>query len=277
MKKISYGILIFIISLFFIPNVFALDTSVKVYDDANLLTYEEEAKLQEEAKAFVDKYNMDIVLVTTSNNSSSGSTTAYADDFYDYNGFGIGSKNDGLLLLIDRTYGYNDLWISTTGEAILFYDDARIDYMLDAIVAAKDSGYYSMFSTFISEADYYAGLGKPSSNDGYYINNNGDMVKKRTFPWLMIIVISLIVPSVIVGILVNKNKMIKKATTATAYLDQSSIEYTRREDRFITTHTTSTYVPRDTGGSSHSSGRSGGSSTHHSSSGTSHGGGGRRC
>lgn len=274
MRKISYGILIFIISLLFIPNAFALDTSIKVYDDAGLLSYDERVKLQEEAKEFVEKYNMDIVLVTTSNSYPSG-TTAYADDFYDYNGFGIGNTNDGLLLLIDRTYGYNDLWISTTGEAILVYDDNRIDNILDNIVLQKDNGYYAMFSTFISEASYYAEKGKAPSNNGYYINENGDMVHKRTFPWFMITIVSLIVPSVIVGILVSKNKMIKKETTASVYLDQSSVKYTRKEDRFITTHTSSVYVPRNTGGGSSHSG--GGSSVHRSSSGTSHGGGGRRC
>ena len=78
-------------------------------------------------------------------------------------------------------------------------------------------------------------------------------------------------PSFVLLLLMEKNKMIKKATQATAYLDQNSIEYTRKEDRFITTHTSSTYIPRNTGGSG------GGSSIHSSHSGVSHGGGGRRC
>jgi len=68
--------------------------------------------------------------------------------------------------------------------------------------------------------------------------------------------------------------MIKKATTASAYLDQGSIQYTRREDRFITTHTSSVHIPRNTGGGGSSS--RGGSSVH-SSGGGSFGGGSRRC
>ncbi len=271
MKKLSYLIFSLMVCLFFIPNTYALDTSLKVYDDANLLTEEEERLLKVEIDTFIEKYDMDMVLVTTNDNSSAGSTKHYAQDFYDNNGFGIGNTNDGILLLIDKTYGNNELWVVTTGEAILVYDDGRIDIILDNVVASKPNGYYSMFSSFISTASNYADKGVSPSNKDSYIDSNGDLRHKRVFPWLLITIITLIVPSVIVGILVAKNKMIKKATQATAYLDQNSVEYTRKEDRFITTHTSSTYIPRDTGSGG------GGSSIHSSHSGVSHGGGGRSC
>ncbi len=275
MRKLSYSIFFFITAFLFIPNIFALDTSLKIYDDADLLTSEEETQLKVKIDAFIDKYNMDMVIVTTNDNSSSGTTQDYAQDFYDYNGFGIGKTKDGILLLIDRTYGYNDLRIVTTGEAILIYDDIRIEYILDDIVYAKSDGYYQMALAFIDASSSYAEKGVAPSNSGYYIDVNGILKPKRFFPWFWVILISLAVPSIIVGVLVARNKMIKKEVQAAAYLDQNSIEYTRREDRFITTHTSSAYIPRDTGGSG--GGRSRGSSTFSSHSGTRHGGGGRRC
>lgn len=274
MRKLSYSIFFFIACLLWIPSIYALDTSLKIYDDAHLLTVEEANQLKEKIDIFIEKYDMDIVLVTTNNSIGSGSTQDYAQDFYDFNGFGIGSKKDGILLLIDRTYGYNDLWMVTSGEAILIYDDSRIDSILDDIVYEKDSGHYQMFSAFIDSSSEYAEKGVAPSNSGNYVDIHGNIHLKRRFPWLWIIIITLAVPSIIVGILVSKNKMIKKATQASAYLDQNSIEYTRKEDRFITTHTSSVYIPRDTGGSS---GGGGGSTTFSSHSGTSHGGGGRRC
>ncbi len=272
MRKISYSIVFFIACFLFLPNVFAFDTSLKIYDDANLLTAEEEAQLKVKIDAFMDKYNMDMVIVTTNDNSSAGSTRHYAQDFYDYNGFGIGKTKDGILLLIDRTEGYNDLWMTTTGEAILIYDDNRIDSILDNVANAKNSGYYQMFLAFIDSSSNYAEKGVAPSNSGSYIDDNGILRTKRVFPWFWIILFTLAVPSIIVGVLIARNKMIKKEVQAAAYLDQNSVEYTRREDRFITTHTSSAYIPRNTGGSG---GR--GSSTFSSHSGTSHGGGGRRC
>ena len=64
--------------------------------------------------------------------------------------------------------------------------------------------------------------------------------------------------------------MVKAATNATQYLLKDSVVINKRDERFVTTHTTSVRI----NDSSSSSGS--GSSTHRSSSGRSHGGGGRR-
>jgi Beta-propeller domains of methanol dehydrogenase type len=242
----------------------------KIYDEANLLTENERELLNKLAEDFVKKYNLDLVIVTTLNNSSSGSTKAYAEDFYDYNGFGIGKTFDGILFLIDRTYGYNDTYFLTTGEAIRIYDDARIEYVLDDIAAKKESGYYAMFEQFIKSASDYASKGVSPLNKNKYINENGDLVEKRMFPIFPFILISLASSSIIVGILVFRNKMVKKATKAMEYLDQKTINYTRKEDSFVNTHTTRSRITTNSGGSG------GGSSTSRGSSGRSHGGGGRR-
>ena len=68
------------------------------------------------------------------------------------------------------------------------------------------------------------------------------------------------------------NKMVKKATEANTYMDKNNIKITGRNDRFITTHTTSVRINTNSGGGS---GKIGGSSIHSGSSGISHGGGGR--
>lgn len=272
MKK--FNKILVAILLFFIITVpvKALDTSDKVHDNADLLTDYEEEQLQKLAEEYVEKYEMDLVIVTTLYNDGKG-TELYAMDFYDDNGFGIGDKHDGILFLIDRTYGYNDTYMVTTGHAILVYDDARIDNILDDIYNVKDYGYYSMFETFISSSSSYAELGVAPSNEDMYIDENGDYRQKRMFPWLGAIIASLAIPSIVVGIFIAKNKMVKKETRAAAYLNQNSINYSRKEDRFVRTDMKRTYSPR-----SSSSGGSGGggSSISRSSSGRSHGGGGRR-
>ena len=273
MKKISKVLLTIIFFFIFSINVNALDTSLKIYDDADLLSDYEEQLLREKAQEFVDEYDMDLVIVTTLYNEGKG-TEGYAQDFYDYNGFGVGSTYDGILFLIDRTYGYNDTWMVTAGNAILVYDDARINSILDDIYYAKDDGYYAMFETFISSSSYYAELGIAPSNEDMEIDENGNYVEKREFPLGKSLIISFAVSTIVVVILLLKNKMVKKETRAAAYLDQSTINFSRKEDRFITTYTTRTYSPRNT--SSGGGGSSGGSSISRGSSGRSHGGGGRR-
>ena len=69
-------------------------------------------------------------------------------------------------------------------------------------------------------------------------------------------------------ILVKKNKMVMKATTAENYLDNSSIHLTKKEDQFISTHTTKHVNSSSSGG--------GGGGSHIGSSGGGHSSGGGR-
>ena len=74
-------------------------------------------------------------------------------------------------------------------------------------------------------------------------------------------------------VLINKNKMVKKATKASEYLNKNSIQFTRKEDVFLREHTTTRIISDSSssgGGRSHSSSR-GSSGGGHSSGGGRHG------
>ena len=253
-----------------VTRVNAFDTSLKIYDYAQVLSSEEEKNLKESVDNYIENYNMDMVLVTVKHHEKS-TTKAYSEDFYDYNGFGLNSTNDGVLFVIDFTFGYRDIYMLTTGEAIRMYDDYRIEKILDSVANVSKKDYYYWFETFIKSTTYYASLGIPSSNQNTYIDENGDYIVGRTHDksinWLIISIVSLIVPSIIVGILISKHKMIKKAINANYYV--KNVNITTRSDKFLTTHTTSVRIDSD-------SGSSGGSRVSRGSSGISHGGGGRR-
>ena len=110
MKKFFNSFLILTIAfLSFIvctTNSFAVesvsDTSVKIYDYGNLLTDTEETYLKGLVNNYISKYNYDMVIVTKSNYSATDTAMMnYADDFYDYNNFGIGNTKDGILLFLN--------------------------------------------------------------------------------------------------------------------------------------------------------------------------------
>lgn len=272
MKKFKYLILVLLIFIG-IKNVNAFDNTLKVYDYAQVLSTSEEQNLKNKIDNFIDTYDMDMVLVTVKYHTKSN-TQRYAEDFYDYNGFGIGNTYDGIIFVIDFTFGYTDIYISTTGEAIRMYDDYRINNMLDNIALKKNSGYYAMFESFINDSSNYARLGLPQSNSNTHINDNGDLVYNQSIPWGKIILISAIIATIVIAILIAKNRMVKKSMTAKYYIKEGSILINTRQDRFITTHTTSVRI--NDSSSSGGSGRVGGSSISRGSSGRSHGGGGRR-
>ena len=260
MRKIKYIIILFLMFVGF-NNVSAFDTSLKVYDYAQILTPDEETELKRDIELYIANHNMEMALVTVKHHDKID-TMNYADDFYDYNGFGIGNNYDGIIFVIDFTFWERgEIWMSTSGKAIDVYTDNRINSILDNVVAKKNYGYYEMLKEFISESDYYARQGIPTYNN--YDN---------TINWQTIIIISLVLPTIILVILICRNKMVKAATNASIYLVKDSVIINKRSDRFISTHTSSVRI----NDSSSSSGGGSRSSTHRSSSGRSHGGGGRR-
>lgn len=247
-----------------------VDATEKVYDFAQLLTEEEEESLYQGIIEFSNTYNMDMVIVTIDKNNKSSSQD-YADDFYDYNDFGIGDNCDGLLFLIDMDKRM--MWISTAGKAILIYDDNRIDSILDDTYnEISNQRYADCSTTFINSAKKYAKKGLPQSNQNYEINEKGEYVKKKApFPLGVILILSFIASGVFVGMATSKHKLAKIAVQANDYLVPSSLKLTTQTDQFLYRHISETYIPP----SSSSSSGGGGSSTHSSSSGCSHGGGGR--
>ncbi|MDU4884224.1 MAG: TPM domain-containing protein [Clostridium celatum] len=230
-----------------------------VVDDAKLLSQDEAQKLREDIENFREKYNMDAVIVT-SKDLEGKSTMDYADDYYDYNGYGLGDNKSGILLLIDM----NDrkIWISTSGDAIEYFTDNRIESIISDISKyLSDAEYFDACNIFLNNIQYYIDSGIP---EGQYTYSEEEHTLK-------IVLIALGVAAIVAGVtcivVVNSYKN-SKSVSSINYIDNNSIVFTKRRDIFINTFTTKTKIERN-----NSSGGNG-SSTHRSSSGNTHGGGG---
>lgn len=249
-----------------ILNTPAVDASEKVYDFADLLTISEEEQVYNQVQQFINKANLDLAIVTISDNNKF-SAMEYADDFYDYNNFGLEEDRSGVLFLIDMDT--REIYISTTGRALSIYNDFRISRILDAIYQEfSNKNYLNGITKFVTIIESYDTMGLPSNKDSKYIIDADGTVSRR-FPWLIILGIPLAITVIVVGSLVYKNKLVRVATSSREYLDKDSLRIKTVSDRLISTNTTS--VPISTTSSS-----GGGSSLHSGSSGRSHGGGGHR-
>lgn len=229
-----------------------VNESEKIYDFAELLTSSQEEELYIEIENFIEKYKLDMVIVTIDENNKS-SAMNYADDFYDYNDFGIGKQHNGLLFLIDMDT--REMWISTTGKAIRVFSASKIDSILDYTynkISVKD--YYGCASQFIQYASKYA-----NSSLGIGMK----ILKVGGVPTIITLIF------IIYGL--SRHKTVHIQNSAQMYMKpvvgKEGLVLTKREDKYITSHTSR--YRRDSGSSS------GGSSSHSSSSGRSHGGGGR--
>jgi len=258
-----------------ILNTPSVDESVKVYDFAELLSDSEEQKLYDKIMDYIDEFNMDMVIMTTDVNPR-GNTLDYADDFYDYNYFGIGENFDGLLFIIDMHK--REIGISTSGKAIIMYDDYRIDKILDeAYEYIANGNYFQTCFSFVDKSYSYAEAGIPDSNENVYIDDSGNLVEKEEVPYLGCLIGSAVITLIVMLIMIKKNKMVTKKADVHHNLVEETFKVENLGKRLVNTFTNRVRINTDTssGGSSGSS-RIGGSSFRSSSSGRSHGGGSRK-
>ncbi len=263
--------------LTYIMKTKKVDASEKIYDFSDILTDEEEKLLKEKIDKFIEDNNMDMVIVTDSfSYSYDKQNEEYADDFYDYNDFGLDIEYYSGVLLLRNTNPADPYYhMSTSGNAQMYFSDSRVNSILDNIYDDIHEGnYYQGFSRWISYVDSYAKQGLPSTADNYYLDKYGNMHElkpKYHPPILLALIVAGAVAGTITGIMVSRNKMVKKAKKAEEYLNQDSINITKREDTYLRSHTSSYTISSSSGG-----GHSGGGHSFHSgSSGFSHGGGGR--
>ena len=246
------------------------DTLSLVMDEAGLLSSSEAAQLREKLGALSQKWKNDIVIVTVKSIGQK-KPVEFADDYFDYNGYGQGGdrnglNRDGLLLLINMEE--RDWYISTCGYSITAFTDAGIEFLGKQLIAdgLSDGDYAKAFNSFADWCDKFfekAESGKPYDK-GRLPKDSGDIA--------VLVVFALgggfFVAGIAVSGMKSKLKTVRKKQQAADYVRPGSLQMAYSNEQFLYKNTTRTKVETS------SSGGGGGSSTHSSSSGSSHGGGG---
>lgn len=233
----------------------------RLIDEADLLSDSEEARLSALLDSVRARTEMDVVVVTV---YSTGmySPMEYADDFFDYNGYGCGDGRDGVLLLIAMES--RDWWISTSGYGIRAFTDAGIDYIGEQILPDLSGGWYAdaftAFAQLCEEFVVQARAGEP-----YDVHN---LPKEPLNPGSVALIsaaVGLICALIYTGKLKGDLKSVRRQAAARDYVRKGSLQLRQRQDLYL--YRNVRRVARQTSSS-------GGSSVHTSSSGRSHGGGG---
>lgn len=242
-----------------------------VVDDADLFTEKEESYIGQYALQFADETGMHIVIATTDDVGSDKSDNGvmnYADDMYDEI---CGINTDGVLFLINCDTKYD--WISTSGKAINYYSDRRIDNIFDEIYDdLVDEDFYDAAVGFIDECGDYYRSGKANNQIGFLGFLEFNFI--AFFEMLFSFGIFAIVAGTIIYA-VNSSKYGMSRAETSKYVVRDSLYLEKNVNTSLGVTVNKIYSPRSS--SSGGGGRSGGrSSTHRSRSGGRHGGGGRR-
>jgi uncharacterized protein len=222
----------------------------KVYDNADLLTQEEETSLQQLCVDASEKSKADIIIVTV--DSLEGQTAqAYADDFFDYNGFGYEEEmGTGTLFLIsieDRECAF-----STSGDCEDIFSQNASDKIREDVTA------------YLSDGEYYNGLVTYVENTQEYIENGGKSDTQKVRDYIIEIVAALVIGAISIWIMYSGSTS-KMTVDGYTYATGHKSELLQHHDVFERTTTISRHIEKNNGGS-------GGSGSHIGSSGNSHGG-----
>lgn len=217
-----------------------------VFDKAGILSDFDAQYLAERAQEVSQQAEIDIVILTVPSLEGK-SAHAYADDYYDYNGY----REDGVIFLL--AMAEREWYISTCGKVIdVLTDDVLYSIEEDILPDLSSGDYDDAFMSFINTVDVY-------------------MIDDPVGDALVCIFFGMVAGLVVAGIslLIMRAGMNTKVAQHSAenYLKDGSYNLNRNTDMFLYSRTSRRRKPEQS--SSSSSGRS---TTHTSSSGRTHGG-----
>lgn len=250
----------------------AVNAEEKIYDFADIYSSSDEDYLYTQVSNFIKETNLDLAIVTISYNNKHN-TAMYADDFYDYNSFGLDENRSGLLLLVDMDS--RRLYLSTTGDAINIYTDDRVNNIMSNIFTYfSNKDYYTATEIFINYAKSYTEVS--SGEDSHYVFSEDGKITKSRKGILVAGIFAIIITVISILVMASKNRLAKVASSSIGFLRKDTLNVKVVADNFLGSSVTKTRIDNDSSSGGHHHGSGGGSSTHIGSSGISHGGGGHR-
>ncbi len=235
----------------------------RLVDDADILSDSEESKLLEKLDRISEEYSIDVVIFTCYS-LGDRSPQAYADDYYDYNGFGFDQSRDGFVLMLSMEE--RDRWFSGCGKGIEIFTDYGQDFLWDQILPElKDGDYYEAFDEYADISEQF--IQEWQKGTPYDVDHRAK--GKLHYGWY----IGAIVGGAVIGFIISES--IKSQLTSVSmqhgaddYIRKNSFKVNIQRDNFLYKNVSRTHIERSSGGGG------GGTSTHHSSSGSSHSGSG---
>lgn len=268
----------------------AVSGQPRVFDQAGLFSEIEIIQLEEKIAQCRKSTKMDVVIVSAYADEER-SAEEYADDYYDYGGFGVGKKASGVLLLYYMDgpgQPGGECYISTAGTMINMLTDERIESILDDVYGdLGNRDFAGATEHFLEDVKVYVKEGV-ESGQYTYDRDTGEIVRYHSIR-LYEVAIAMVIAGILAGSVcldIKKRYAMKQSSrevsnSLQAYRADCAFHFSVAGDKMVNKYVRSVPIPRNTssgsGGRGHSGSSSAGRSTiHTSSSGRSHGGGGRR-
>ncbi len=230
-----------------------------VKDPLGLFTQEEAQTLEAMIEEIVTEYAFDTVIVTT--DDTEGKTSRdFADDYFEYGGYGIGEDRSGILLLINREE--SEVWFSTRGKGLDYFPESELDSQVEELVSylgdsEDEKANYKGCENFLLNVKYIC----RSNTLGY----GGKMLVMLGSPFTYFIALIMAFIGTLIKTLGSKGSVVVDNST---YEEDNAFKLTDKKDIYLRENTIRRKIEKEDNNGSSSGG------THKSSSGATHGGGG---
>lgn len=254
MKKVFSCVLLILILLSLLLPAYAAFENPPITDEAGYLMQSELAELSEELDIVREKYNFEVAIYTESDMTSS-TAEASADDIYDYNGYGAGENDDGIMLYICS--GTREYHFTTHGKGLEYFNSNGLEYLESKVLPYLfENDYYEAFEAYIETSEELLEMAK---------SGNPYNEKQYSTKYLIGVIIVCLIAPLLIAFWMMKRKLKKMKTAvennyAANYIKPGSMNIAVSKDLFLYSRITKTERPKSSSG------------THTSSSGRTHGG-----
>lgn len=259
MKKLIS--LAFVVAMVLSISLSVFAETPRVVDGADLISDSTAAELETKIAEIATTYNFDVVIVTE-NSIGDKTPTAYADDYFDYNGYGYGENRDGMLLLV--AMDQRGWAISTRGYGLTAFTDYGTDYIGEEVKASlTNEDYDTAFTDYVNLSEEF--LAQAAAGEPFDVDNTKTSSGDILFTILIIALFSALLATIVTMILKSQLKTANKQGLANQYVRNDSFKLTNQRDIFLFSNVVKSPKAQNNNGT-------GGTTSHTSSSGASHGG-----
>lgn len=244
----------------------------EVYDEADLLSDDEEEQLSLQIQKLSDTYDMNFVVLTI-DDAEGKTATEYADDFYIDKGYTVNDRKGGAIYLVDMDN--REVRVEANQDMQYYLTDKRADEVIDAgYDDVKNGDYYDCFENMLDQTVQFLDAGVPAGQYTYDEDTGEyEVYHSLTVSEVLIALGIAIVAGAAVCVTVNSTYKTQFTKYHYPWQKNAKFHVKRKDDHLINHYVTSREIPKDP--PSGSGGDDNVTTTHTSSSGDSFSGSGR--
>ncbi|MGF9700613.1 MULTISPECIES: TPM domain-containing protein [Paenibacillus] len=217
--------------VFTVQTASAAEDKNLIYDEANLLSEQEESELNALANEYGDERQTDFIILTT-NNTENQDVELLTEDFYDEQALGY-DKAHGNAVILTMDMNFREVYLAGFYKAEDYLDNGRLQAIRSRITPDLSNGDYKLaFEKYIRLSYEYMGY-KPGVNPNNILFNG----------WFQLAV-SVAIGGIVVGVMAYRSGGRVTVNRAT-YEDSSNSSVLDRQDRYIRTTVTKQKIERN--------------------------------